>query len=362
MSKENSDQLINSSAELQQRYAAGERNFRKAKLAAADLKDTDITRADLQSANLKGADLRGADLREANLKGASLKESHLSRANFTAAKLEGANLSGANLELAMLAEADLQAANLRGASLSGTILRKANLEMADLTLADLSDIYMLNQGGGGGANLEGANLRGANLSKANLRGADLRGANLKEVNLDKALTQGAYYDAQTRFPNGFDPVKMGMHKLATSSRKSDNLAQGLKLSNSQRYSLTFLACLAVVLAPVVIVRIWAGGEVNEQKPELTLDEPDVTQTDQSQTQTTPTAAPASVTPTATPASVTPTPRHNSSARKPHYSLSISLLQVPCYGWRARPVLNDSYHFLDQSGHCMMKIRRRKIVQ
>ena len=47
--------------------------------------------------------------------------------------------------------------------------------------------------------LKGADLRGANLRWANLRGANLRGADLRE----------AKYNANTKWPEGFDPVTAG---------------------------------------------------------------------------------------------------------------------------------------------------------
>jgi hypothetical protein len=49
------------------------------------------------------------------------------------------------------------------------------------------------------ANLTGANLLGAFLFNADLSGANLIGANLS----------GAVYDADTTWPEGFDPVAAG---------------------------------------------------------------------------------------------------------------------------------------------------------
>ncbi len=127
-------QLINTTAELLERYAKGKRGFMGAELGEADL---------------EGAKLRGTDLSYADLRGAKLR-----------------------------------AANLRGADLSYTDLGEANLCEADLR----------------GANLIGANLIGARLRGANLMGADLIGARLRT----------SYYDENTLFPDGFDPVSAGM--------------------------------------------------------------------------------------------------------------------------------------------------------
>lgn len=248
MSEENYNQPIDNAAELQQRYAGGERNFRKAYL---------------EKANLQGANLQEANLQEAYLRGAFLKESDLKTANLSAADLQGANLKGAYLELTRLEKADLQGANLQGANLGGAMLMGANLERADLTFADFSDTYMLAQGGSGGANLEGANLKGAELRGANLKGANLSGADLRAAKVKGAYPQGAYYDGQTHFPDGFDPVKLGMQKSSTSSKKSSSSALSLKPT----FMTVIVACGAVVLSPVVLIKTWA--EANKPKPILT---------------------------------------------------------------------------------------------
>jgi hypothetical protein len=57
------------------------------------------------------------------------------------------------------------------------------------------------------ANLTGANLIGADLRGAFLIGADLRGADLRKANLRGADLRGAKYNKETKWPDGFDPVK-----------------------------------------------------------------------------------------------------------------------------------------------------------
>lgn len=272
MSSENTNEPINIAAEMQQKYALGERNFRKANLAAADLRDIDLRGADLQGANLMGAFMRGANLKEANLKEAFLKECDLRAANLSAADLKGASLNGAYLELTMLQRAKLEKANLKGANLGGAMLMGASLEGADLTFADLSDTYMIAQGGSGGANLEGANLKGAEFRGANLKGANLNGANLKEAKLKGAYPQGAYYDGKTIFPGGFDPASSGMLKSKnSSSKKPSSSAQGLK----PIYSVGGVAGIATMLVSVMVFRIWV--ETNRAKTALTAKaEPDIT--------------------------------------------------------------------------------------
>jgi uncharacterized protein YjbI with pentapeptide repeats len=55
-----------------------------------------------------------------------------------------------------------------------------------------------------GMNLANASLRDADLSDTDLRGVDLRGADLQGANLVRAR-----YDAQTQWPDDFDPSKRG---------------------------------------------------------------------------------------------------------------------------------------------------------
>ena len=61
---------------------------------------------------------------------------------------------------------------------------------------------------------ESASLRGQDLGLADLRGldlnrADLRGADLRGTQLQGTVLTGAVYDAQTRWPAGFDAVAAG---------------------------------------------------------------------------------------------------------------------------------------------------------
>ncbi len=99
--------------------------------------------------------------------------------NFTAADLSGASLNWINLSGANLSRTDFYGAQLSGANLSQANLSAANLSGADLSRADLS-----------GANLEGADLQGANLNNTNLT--------------------AAVYNQLTKFPQGFEPSKIGM--------------------------------------------------------------------------------------------------------------------------------------------------------
>ena len=172
-----------SSAEIQKRYALGEREFKQAQLRKVDLKELDLSHA-----NLSGADLSYADLSRANLSDADLQEAYLNGSVLEEAKLRETNLSEAYLTRANLKGAELVKANLQEAKLNGAVLEGANL-----TEAKLNGAYLIK------ANFSGANLNAADLS------TDLSGVEL----------EGAYYSDRTAFEPGFDPIGAGMQKSTT---------------------------------------------------------------------------------------------------------------------------------------------------
>ncbi|OUL37143.1 low-complexity protein [Nostoc sp. T09] len=105
MTEINSQQPINTVANILASYALGKRNFSKAELGDANL----------QGVNLKGSDLSYADLSEANLSGANLRGTDLSFADLSQANLRDADLRGALLFSANLRQADLAGAKLEKA-------------------------------------------------------------------------------------------------------------------------------------------------------------------------------------------------------------------------------------------------------
>jgi hypothetical protein len=147
----------------------------------ANLEGVVLVFAPLAGARLEGARLRGAKLRGANLSQAFLDSREVSR-----------TVNSFTFQPADLREADLSGANLQGAHLWCARLHRAILRGADLRRADLK------------AELTGADLRAALLQGADLTYADLRGANLAGADLT-----GACYNAQTRWPAGFDPRRHG---------------------------------------------------------------------------------------------------------------------------------------------------------
>lgn len=120
-----------------------EADFRKAKLAGANLSRTLFTRSLLDGADLRGASLFSADLREAlvtdtNLSSAILTSADLGRADLTGARLGGADLSGAGLCGTDLTLTDLSWATLRRTDLTNARLVSASLWSADLLEATLT--------------------------------------------------------------------------------------------------------------------------------------------------------------------------------------------------------------------------------
>lgn len=122
-------------------------------------------------------------LRDGSLRGANMMDAHLNEAYLTGAHLERAFLRGAHLEKA----------NLKGAHLEETDLVRTHLNVAHLV----------------GAHLVGANLMAAHLEEAYLTGAHLEGAYLMWAHLKGTHLEGATYDVNTIWPEGFDQIEAG---------------------------------------------------------------------------------------------------------------------------------------------------------
>jgi uncharacterized protein YjbI with pentapeptide repeats len=169
-----------------------------ARLAAADLQGATLAGVVLDGADLTEARLTGARVARTSLVSACLDDAHLQHTQFDDCNLSAASLRRARLFAAILSNSCLHGANLEGAELAHAQLVSANLENARLTGANLDSV-----------NLRRARLRGADLSSANLVNADLRAANLLEARVDAVLLEGASFDEQTLWPEGFDPTARG---------------------------------------------------------------------------------------------------------------------------------------------------------
>jgi uncharacterized protein YjbI with pentapeptide repeats len=158
-------------------------NFKEALLNESTLNGVKIS--DKQhKADLIGAVINGAKLRDTELSYAKLDEAHMHVADLT-----GANLTGAKLS----------------AQMNGTKFNKAVLNGATLNFAWLMGAKFNN------AELANADLKGAEIKSAEFKNAWLLGADFKEAAaVESADFNGAYYNAKTKFPEGFNPEKRDM--------------------------------------------------------------------------------------------------------------------------------------------------------
>jgi hypothetical protein len=101
-------------------------------------------------------------------------------------------------------ERNFSGAQLSGVNLVWVELRGVNFQGADLSHANFSGANLSESDFSGETNLTFADLSRADLRNTNLKGTRLEGANLEDIQLE-----GAAYDETTRFPLGFDPIRVG---------------------------------------------------------------------------------------------------------------------------------------------------------
>lgn len=195
---------------LIQRYAQGEKDFRR----------LDVPGADLSGIVLAGVDLRESDLRRTNLQGANLSRCRLQKANLrgaclTMANLQRADLRDSNLSLCSLVACDLRRANLQGCDLQCAILDQPRPHLSRLVVIGINGLAWLLLIGlglygrwgawmGVGVLLalgNGVLMGWRSGTAADLRGADLRGANLTGARLGGMYLLGVRCDGAI-LPNG----------------------------------------------------------------------------------------------------------------------------------------------------------------
>jgi hypothetical protein len=120
---------------------------------------------------------------------------------------EKINLAGTNLKWSFITgsglgvnmrEANLRKANLRWAFIGNVDLYKADLREANLRETFLTDVDFTQ------ADLTGADFRGAVMKWVGFCGADL-----EEAKLTGARLEGAYFDNDTEWPDGVNPLASG---------------------------------------------------------------------------------------------------------------------------------------------------------
>jgi uncharacterized protein YjbI with pentapeptide repeats len=173
--------IIFKRTDFNERYAKGERNFRKTKLEGdfigVNLSDTNLTKADLTDANLTEADLTNVNLTKTNLTNTVLTD-----ATLTNVTIKGTTIGKAEFEC-------LYAANIR--DFSGVLFRGKN---GDFTGVNFNETNLTN------ANFTDTNLTNANFTDTNLTATDFTNTNLtnvKGLNFKKAIEARAILEGAT---------------------------------------------------------------------------------------------------------------------------------------------------------------------
>lgn len=172
------------------KWQVGRRAFYGTHLARTDLSNADVVCGDsaFQKSCFDDSQMPGATLTGG---GASFQFATFDGANLAHARLAG---SGSSFQMASFENANLQGAVLKaaGAAFQAASFKNANLVDATVSCADLTDF-------------QGAKLDGAHFQHADLSSIDPSSLSACEF----ASSAPPYYDAATRFPAGFDPVKAG---------------------------------------------------------------------------------------------------------------------------------------------------------
>lgn len=168
-------------------------NFNGTNFSRANISPFYAWRADFANANLSGAVVRNANITGSDFSGANLRGLDLDRNDLQWCKFPGADLT----------DAGFKNVNLSGADLTGATLVNTNFTDAQFILTKFTGTKLVN------VNFEGCLLNGTDFKKCTLMGVDFSRAVFDKPNLS-----GARYDARTKFPDGFDPIKAKMKPLA----------------------------------------------------------------------------------------------------------------------------------------------------
>jgi uncharacterized protein YjbI with pentapeptide repeats/alpha-tubulin suppressor-like RCC1 family protein len=196
-------------------------NFSRRSLRYIDFKGATFTGADLSLTDLVGTVFVDATMTNARLDSASL-----SYADFTGASLNGVSWTGASFNTqtkwpsgftpagkGMFGPGlDYSGRNLAGRSFRWQDFTDATFSSADLRRGDLTGAMFVN------ATLTNARLDSANVSSADFTGATITGA----------TWVGTRYNAQTKWPTGFDPSAAGAILEGGGSEAPDHVPAELR--------------------------------------------------------------------------------------------------------------------------------------
>jgi uncharacterized protein YjbI with pentapeptide repeats len=253
----------------------------KTRFQNAILVQANFTGQDMRLIDFKGSDLRAINFSKANLSGMNLTDISLAGANFTDANLNLTYFDRSDLQGATLNRADIGSAFFKSSNLSGVnIMRARNYHLASYDLAITSSSTILphkqdidreisnalsksrtgrnspetqqqiekniiadwikfrenirsishntdeKQNSGGTrtyGNFKGKDLAGYSFYGTNLSQSDFRGADLRQAHFFPEIARDAKYDAETQFPEGIDPVALGMVFYVGENKSSPNL-------------------------------------------------------------------------------------------------------------------------------------------
>lgn len=240
-------------------------SLEKVRFINVNLQGADFSRAQMNSVDFLNADMKGAKWKDAGFQG-NMESTNLEGADISGARLfiyksHALNFNGADLSKAWLYAPGMQDSDLSNAKFIGATLHSiggAKTTGADFTGANFFGMDMPgNRGNNKGIDLsgqkmdgatfmggifDGATFNGASLKKAIFTGAEVRGADFRGADLTGADFQvshyhgpadvsgadfstaiikdvnwtNASYDCNTKFPDGFRPVKAGLTTKDTS--------------------------------------------------------------------------------------------------------------------------------------------------
>lgn len=150
-------------------------------------------------AKLNGVDLCGVNMEFFYLRSVEAVGTYFSGSNLCGAILAEGCLKEANFQGVMAIEINLSEADLSNSVFCKSLVTKADFSDANMAACDFSECNAQE------TKFENANVEFANFGETDLRGADFRVKEIRTANL-----KGAEYNADTLFPDDFDPEKAGM--------------------------------------------------------------------------------------------------------------------------------------------------------
>ncbi len=197
-----------------------------------------------------GSQFERTDLTESVFFGSDIGRSHMQYSVCYAADFRSASMVQCDLHKANFQEADLENADLRGATLTGTNLTGARVAGArfegaiyDNETIFPSGVEASNLGMhrvGRGCVLQRVELTGVRLRDTQLHDAFLLGTDLSKAVLSADAVKGAFYDAKTQFPTGYDPQHRGATRIGSGSSMVNADLSGSQLSGLDFSRSTFI--------------------------------------------------------------------------------------------------------------------------